>query len=338
MSGDYVPGSYYFYAPNHGAAIFFAIAFAVSGVIHLYQCVRYKSFKLTPLFPFCCLLFTAGYAVRVYGSYNYDNLDVYIASICLVYFAPPLLELQNYHVLGRILYYAPYHSPLHPGRVLTTFGFISAIVESLTGWGASYTANQSLPDSQRAIGHALIKTSLLLQVVVLVCFVILAGIFHRRCLRGGVTDMRLQRPLIVLYISACLIFARTIFRVVEYFGMTQMKYDDPAFDPSTITPLLRKEWYFYVFEGALMLINTYLFNAQHPRMFLPEKSSTYLALDGKTEVDGPGWKEDRPWVMTFIDPFNFQGMITGGAKMKMDPFWETDGIGGPRKSGATESV
>jgi len=41
----------------------------------------------------------------------------------------PLYELGNYYILGRILYYVPQHSPMHPGRVLTTFAAISGIVE-----------------------------------------------------------------------------------------------------------------------------------------------------------------------------------------------------------------
>ena len=36
--GQYVDGSYYFYAPNKGAAIFFTIAFFFSGCVHVYQC------------------------------------------------------------------------------------------------------------------------------------------------------------------------------------------------------------------------------------------------------------------------------------------------------------
>jgi hypothetical protein len=34
-----VPGSVYFYAPNKGAPVFFALAFALSGSYHIYQCV-----------------------------------------------------------------------------------------------------------------------------------------------------------------------------------------------------------------------------------------------------------------------------------------------------------
>ena len=32
-------GELYFYAPNKGAPIFFAAAFAISGLIHLWQCM-----------------------------------------------------------------------------------------------------------------------------------------------------------------------------------------------------------------------------------------------------------------------------------------------------------
>lgn len=39
MGGEYVDGSIYFYAPNKGAPVFFAAAFAVSGAYHAYQCV-----------------------------------------------------------------------------------------------------------------------------------------------------------------------------------------------------------------------------------------------------------------------------------------------------------
>ncbi len=49
---------------------------------------HYKCWKLTPLFPFCCLLFVVGFVLREYGAFHYDNLNVYIASICITYAAP----------------------------------------------------------------------------------------------------------------------------------------------------------------------------------------------------------------------------------------------------------
>ncbi|KAL4729631.1 hypothetical protein ACLX1H_004052 [Fusarium chlamydosporum] len=320
--GKYVDGSYWFYAPNKGAAIFVCIMFCLTGCFHVWQCMHYKCWKLTPLFPICSLLFTAGFALRVYGAFYYDNLDVFIASVCITYAAPPLLELQNYRILGRILYYVPYHSPIHPGRVLTTFGFISAIIEALNGWGASYSANQSLSDSEIQTGHALIKTSLLLQIVVVILFITLAVIFHRRCIANGITNERLVSPLWTLYASMALILSRTIYRIVEYFSVAELRYG-ADFDPATINPVVRYEWYFYVFEAALMLINLGMFNVRHPRRYLPRNNKIYLSPDGITEIEGPGYEDPRKLWQTLVDPFDVRGLINGRG-LQNDKFWQTE--------------
>ncbi|RKL51246.1 hypothetical protein BFJ72_g699 [Fusarium proliferatum] len=247
----------------------------------------------------------------------------------------PLLELQNYRILGRILYYVPYNSPIHPGRVLTTFGFISGIVEALNGWGASYSANQSLTDSEIEIGHALIKTSLLLQIVVAILFITLAVTFHRRCVVAGITNERLNKPLWTLYTSMTLILARTIYRIVEYFSVAELRYG-PGFDPATISPIVRYEWFFYVFEAALMLCNLVMFNVRHPRRYLPRNNKIYLCPDGVTEIEGPGYKDPRKLWQTLIDPFDIQGLVTGRGR-ETDKFWEM-GHGRPADSTKTVGV
>ncbi|KAG4285761.1 hypothetical protein FPRO06_07021 [Fusarium proliferatum] len=284
--GKYVDGSYWFYAPNKGAAIFFCFAFCCTGCFHIRQCI-------------------------------------------------PLLELQNYRILGRILYYVPYNSPIHPGRVLTTFGFISGIVEALNGWGASYSANQSLTDSEIEIGHALIKTSLLLQIVVAILFITLAVTFHRRCVVAGITNERLNKPLWTLYTSMTLILARTIYRIVEYFSVAELRYG-PGFDPATISPIVRYEWFFYVFEAALMLCNLVMFNVRHPRRYLPRNNKIYLCPDGVTEIEGPGYNDPRKLWQTLIDPFDIQGFVTGRGR-ETDKFWEM-GHGRPADSTKTVGV
>ncbi|KAK1975398.1 RTA1 domain-containing protein [Colletotrichum cereale] len=325
--GSYVDGSYFFYAPNKGAPFFFAVAFAASGILHFWQCYHYKFFKVTGLFAFCCLIYTVGFAVRIYGAWNYDNLDTFIVTVCLVYAAPPLLELANYHILGRVLYYVPYCSPLHPGRVLSTFAVFSAIVESLNGWGASYSANQSLSPQEMATGHALIKASLLLQVFVVACFVVLAATFQRRCAQAGVAARRgVRGPLVTLYVSVGLVLARTAFRIVEYLGVAAVRWG-PDVDVAGVPPAIRYEWFFYVFEAGLMLADVVMFNARHPRRYLPEKYTVYLDRDGVTEVDGPGWKDPRPLWATVVDPFDLVGAARGRDR-RPKPFWE-EGVGQP---------
>lgn len=216
----------------------------------------------------------------------------------------------------------PYHSPLHPGRVLTTFGFISFVIEALNGWGASYSANQSLSASEMETGHALIKTSLIMQLVVAMCFITLAGIFHRRCSQHGASNRQLIKTLATLYASICLIVVRTIFRTVEYFGLAEYRFSDPDFDPMSMSPLLRYEAYFYVFEGALMLCNNVMFNIWYPRRYLPENNKIYLSSDGVTEVEGFGYADPRPFWRTLLDPFDLVGMAKRRKDGSETNYWE----------------
>ncbi len=48
----------------------------------------YRCFKLTWLFPLCCLLFTVGFALREFGAFSYTNLAGFIVSQMFIYFSP----------------------------------------------------------------------------------------------------------------------------------------------------------------------------------------------------------------------------------------------------------
>jgi hypothetical protein len=296
-------------------------------MIHVWQCQRFRSWSITALHPLCALLFAAGFALRAYDAWNYDNIETYIASTLLIYCAPPLLELANYHVLGRILYYVPYFAPLHPGRTLTTFGFLSAFVEVMNALGVSYLLSPRIRESKQKLGHALMKASLLCQLAVILIFCIITGIFNLRCKKAGTTLRKVQGPLSTLYVSMALILIRTIYRIVEHFGTSRIPANLPSnWDPMSLSPVVRYEWFFWVFEAATMLINTVLWNIRHPRLYLPEDYHIYLAQDGQTELKGPGWKHDMPWFMTFLDPCGLTAAFARDGRKKENPFWELNGF------------
>ncbi|KAI1275035.1 RTA1 like protein-domain-containing protein [Xylaria sp. FL0933] len=307
------------YEPNKGAAIFFAVAFLATGAAHLWQAIHYHSWRLTGLYVFCSLLFVGGFIARVLGAFDNTNIIKYIVSIVLTYAAPPLYELANYYILGRILYFAPHCSPIHPGRVLTTFAAVSAIIESLNGVAASYVANVSLPRHLQDLGHTLFKVALILQLVVIILFVSLATTFYWRCRKNNINHTKVNQPLLTLYISSAIIFVRTIYRTVEYFEVDAVSYTQ-GLDHPPQSPILRYEWFFYVFEAALMLTNSVLLNARHPRRWLPQSTRLYLAKDGVTEIMGPGYKEDRSLIATLLDPFDVYGMIKG--RDNATRFWD----------------
>ncbi|KAJ3575582.1 hypothetical protein NPX13_g3987 [Xylaria arbuscula] len=308
------------YKPNEGAAIFFAVAFFATGAVHGYQAVRFHSWRLTGLYVFCSLLFTGGFIARVFGSLDTHNLIKYIVSVVLTYAAPPLYELGNYYILGRILYFVPHCSPIHPGRVLTTFAAVSTIIEALNGVAASYVANVSLPQYLQETGHTLFKVALILQLIVILLFVTLASTFYWRCRKNGINHVKVNQPLVTLYVSSAIIFARTVYRTVEYFEVQSAVTFSAASGVLPESPILRYEWYFYVFEASLMLINSVLLNVRHPRRWLPQSTKLYLAKDGISEIMGPGYKEDRGFVATLLDPFDVYGMIKG--RDKTTRFWD----------------
>jgi len=53
-------------------------------------------------------------------------------------------------------------------------------------------------------------------------------------------------------------------------------------------------------------------------------------MDGKTELEGPGAADKRPFLLTLFDPFDVVGLVKGtDAKNR---FWERDGTELPQKS------
>ncbi|KAF2136194.1 uncharacterized protein K452DRAFT_280345 [Aplosporella prunicola CBS 121167] len=297
--GKPVLGSLYVYAPNKGAPIFFTVVFAISAVGHIYQCHRYKAWKLIGLHSFCALCFTAGYALRDYGAFDHyyysnNNLTIFILSQVLIYICPPLLELANYHVLGRIFYYVPYLAPLPANRVLSTFGALMALVEALNALGVAFSSNPSSSKSTQDLGSHLTIAALAIQLAVIVTFVLLAGLFHRRCNKSNIHTKVVKIPLITLYVSMILILIRCIYRLVEHVGNTTIAIDDLE-TLESLSPILRYEWYFYFFEATLMFINSAIWNLFHPGRYLPRNYHVYLAQDGR-EVEGEEKSDDRPFL------------------------------------------
>ncbi|KAH6640417.1 hypothetical protein F5144DRAFT_609421 [Chaetomium tenue] len=247
--GEPVLWSLYVYAPNQGAPIFFVIAYALSAVFHVWQCVRYQAWKLMWLHSVCAVSFTLGYALREWGSHNYlylptdkTPLMIFILSQVFIYICPPLLELSNYHLLARLFSHIPHCAPLPAHRVLSTFGGLMAVVEALNAVGVALVANPA--GGAQALGTRLTLAALAIQVVV-----------HA----GGETKVDLDDLEVLRGLS----------------------------------PLMRYEVYFYVFEASLMLLNSWLWNVWHPGRFLPRDRHVYLAEDG-TEVTGDIQEDSRP--------------------------------------------
>ncbi|KEF54477.1 uncharacterized protein A1O9_09644 [Exophiala aquamarina CBS 119918] len=250
----------------------------------------------------------AGYALREYGAFNYlysdSNLIVFILSQVFIYVSPPLLELANYHVLGRVFYYVPHAAPLPPGKVLRVFGGLMAIIEALNSLGVSLSANPSSSDSTQELGSRLTIAAISMQLAAIVTFVLLATVFYRRCSKRGILVRSVSTPLNTLYISMALIFVRCIYRLVEHLGATAVELDNLD-SLKKLSPILRFEVYFYIFEATLMLINSIMWNIWNPGRYLPKNYHVYLARDGRTEVLATEQPDDRSILLKVLSVLTF---------------------------------
>ncbi|KAF3893149.1 RTA1 domain-containing protein [Trichophyton interdigitale] len=303
MTADGTPvlGSLFVYAPNKVAPVIFAVAYALSAAGHIWQCLQYNSWKLVGLHPLCAVMFTVGYSMREYGSFNYiytgdmATLIIFILGQVFIYVCPPLLELANYHVLGRVLYYIPHLAPFPPGKVVSTFGLIMLIVETLNALGVALSSNPSADSSQQHLGSSLTIAALSLQFAVILAFLALASILHRRCAKARIRSTYYHliiTMLIALYVSMALILIRCIYRLIEHLGNTDVELGDIE-KLKNLSPILRHEYYFYIFEASLMLVNSVLWNIWNPSRFLPSNHLIHVAKDGNVETIADQGKDGR---------------------------------------------
>lgn len=222
----------------------------------------------------------------------------------------------NYIILGRTLFYVPYLSPIHPGRVVTTFVALDAFIGALSGAGVALVANSAGSASKLKRGSVLVKASLFLQIGCFFLFVALIAVFHARCARTRVLNRNIRVLMTTLYTSCGLVFVRNVYRVVE------------AFEPVE-SGLNTSEVPFWVLDVLPLLLNTYLLNVFPPASYLPKTTKIYLAKDGKTELEGPGWVDTRPFLVTVMDPFDLGSLITGKEKKEAHS-WDGNGVGAPQ--------
>jgi hypothetical protein len=176
---------------------------------------------------------------------------------------------------------------------MVIFGGLMALVETLNALGVALSANVGSSESTQKLGSHLTVAALSIQFGVIAIFMCLAALFHRRCVNANIHTKAIRTMMITLYVSMMLILVRCIYRLVEHAGGNTAVDVDSLEALSKLSPILRYEVYFYIFEATLMLINSVLWNVWNPVRFLPINHRIYLARDG-AEVEGEEDKDDRP--------------------------------------------
>lgn len=271
------------------------------------------------------IVWIAGFVCRSISVNDVQNVNLFIAQFVLVLMGPPLYAAAEYFILGRMMAYLPYHAPLHPGRVFSTFAILSAIVESLTANGAANSAGTGRTPSQVRSGLACLKAALILQCCVEALFFSLVATMEYRCRRAGNFPRHIRIVCYILYITSFMILIRCIVRTIEGFESAACNHTSDG-PPGYCGTVSTHEVFLWVFEIANITLFVILLAIFHPGKYLPRDSRIFLdQVDGKTERVGPGFgkADKRPLIVTIIDPFNFFGIATGRG-MKMTKFWEEE--------------
>jgi hypothetical protein len=184
-----------------------------------------------------------------------------------------------------------------------------AFIEVLNSLGVSLSANPSSSHTTQELGSHLTIAAISMQLAAILTFVVLGAVFHHRCHRNKVLVGAVSTPLNTLYFSMALIFVRCIYRLVEHLGSTAIDLNDLD-TLRKLSPILRYEWYFYIFEATLMLINSVIWNVWNPGRYLPRNYHVHLARDGRTEVQGHFKPDDRPLFVKILSICTF-GLFFG---------------------------
>ncbi|KFY88261.1 hypothetical protein V500_06451 [Pseudogymnoascus sp. VKM F-4518 (FW-2643)] len=308
MSSSTEITSYYAYDPSHALPAVFAALVGISFLLHTWQNFHYRYWRVTFFMFYGGAVFTAGWILRIASSYDPGNIKLYIAQTCLILGGPPIYSAAEYNILGRLMHYTPMHSPINPSRVLYFFIYVGAAVESLTAVGAVRLSAAKGDLDLLKNGETFISIALVLQGVVECLFMSMVALVHYRCARAKMLTPKMHTICLMLYGTSALVLLRCIFRAVESFSTLSVISSGTC--NGTCRAVLRHEWYIYAFEAAPMVLYTYWLNIVHPGRFLPRNTKVYLDFNGVERV-GPGWKDNRTTWITFVDPFDIRGKMSG---------------------------
>ncbi|KFA47809.1 hypothetical protein S40293_09055 [Stachybotrys chartarum IBT 40293] len=153
------------------------------------------------------------------------------------------------------------------------------VVELLNSLGVSLSANPTSEPSQQQIGAGLTIAAISIQLFVIIIFVFLAVLFHQRCRRAQVETKTVATILFTLDLGD--------FETLQ-----------------GLSPLLRYESFFYIFETTLMLINSVAWNIGNPAGLLPKDYHFYLAPNGSV-VEGEKVVDNRSFIAKAIHILTF---------------------------------
>ncbi|TVY52042.1 Protein RTA1 [Lachnellula cervina] len=233
------------YIPSLTASIIFMILFLLITCLHMWRICKYRTWFCT-YFALGCFCEVIGYASRAAAYNNTASIPFYILQAAFLVAAPAFYTASLYMTLSRTIraLHATHLSPIRASRLTKIFVVGDMLSLNIQG-GASSLASH--PKTAQ-VGSDLVVAGLIIQLLLLGVFFVTGVVFQVRFTREsrGESLVPWRKTLGMVYGVCWLIFARSVFRVVEYVQ---------GADGSC----LRHEWTLYVFDAAPMLVVSVLF-------------------------------------------------------------------------------
>ncbi|KAJ8522260.1 hypothetical protein ONZ45_g1130 [Pleurotus djamor] len=265
------------------------VAYIFVAVSHSVQAVMTRSWWLFPTACFGGAIEVLGWIGRLWSSYSVYESTPFQIQILATIIAPTPLVAANFMILGRIiLRLGPSYSRLRPKWYTWTFlgcdilGFVIQMLGGLIVLAA--TNNNSDPTN----GSNIIILGIVFQLCAIILYILCGGEFYLRYLykkpcrsdpqpvtgstvsTRGVLTRRLRILTGALIFSTVCLVIRAVYRTIELLegwgGHTMIT-----------------EWYFNVFDGAMIVLASVAFNIAHPGYLLAEEPFGEQREDYKME-------------------------------------------------------
>jgi len=238
--------------PAKGASSAFAILFSISCILHIYQNVKYNSWRFFWVLPCVCIIAIAGFICLEFNAFH---PTAYAPSQGLLYSAVIVLTAGIYVCLYQLMEIKPLLARWWHYLMYTVVMLLYTADIPLIAQGTSNFFNPDASPSLIQSDLAVLKGGVVLLLVFNLIFLDILIVFHLACSResGSANSGNRNFNLFVflLYTIGTLLLARNVFRTIQIFSHSN-------------SPAWRVQTYFWVFDACPLLISTLLLNVLHP--------------------------------------------------------------------------
>lgn len=193
-----------------------------------------------------------------------------------------------------------------PATVRAKFGVPILICTAIHIAGGVITADVSDPGPQlKGVSFASVTTVVFLGLCVVLAS--MAWSFSKRCDRKRIHREKIDRILVGIMISKLVLFGHFTFRLVETCNHNKVVIDDLD-AMQRLSPAVRNEGLFLLFDAAPMLIHCVVWMVCHPALFIPVGPTPFIGVNGR-EISRVV-NDKRPlWmrILHFLTFFSFFG-------------------------------